>query len=123
MKKVLICKDGGWGMVKPDEYQDLIDILKRVLEDVTVPGLNGKIEKAAEIKVVTTEEVEKILKSGTHVDTLVFFSRGKERIAENIAAAYPRTKVVVFTGLLPEGKVVWVEKRTLSIETIQKIVL
>jgi len=76
--------------------------------------------------VATAARSEEIIKSAPINDSItavVFISRGMEKEAERIAKAYPKVRVIVFTGLIPEGKVIWVKKATVDIETVRKIVL
>jgi uncharacterized protein involved in cysteine biosynthesis len=126
MKRVLIVKEGHFGEVKQEEYAEEIELFRHALEVAEVPSLIGreKKEKAAKVEVVeTAQEVEKIL-SREKVDAVVFISRGMESSAEKIASSYPKTRITVFTGLIPDGKVVWVDKTWITgKEIIQRPVL
>jgi len=124
MKRVLIVKEGQWGSVKPEEYEEQIELYQRILDEAK----DYKGEKAAKVEVVATaEKAEKIIKTAPlndKIDVVIFISRGMEWIAEKFAATYPRTRVIVFTGLIPEGKVIWLQKSaTIGGETIRDIVL
>jgi hypothetical protein len=125
MQKVLIVKEGRWGLVEPKEYQEQIEFYQKVLDRAEAPSLYGRgKEKAAEVRLVeTAEEAEKITRI-ERVKAIVFVSRGMEVQAEKFAEAFPKTKVIVFTGAIPEGKVIWVNKACMSdSKQIQDIVL
>ncbi len=112
MKTVLIVAEGSWGRMKEGDkgYKEEIQYYTTFLEAAKSPRLGGGEEKAATVKVVPTAEVaEEMIKSGG-VDAVVFISRGMEVVAEQFAGAYPETRIVVFTGLIPKGKVIWVNK-------------
>lgn len=43
-------------------------------------------------------------------DVVIFMSRDMGWWAKKFAAAFPEKKILVFTGLVPEGEVIWVDK-------------
>ena len=116
MKRVIIVKEGQWGGIKEEDYLPLVNLYREVLERAEVPGPygDGKKEKAARVEVVATvAEAEKKIKEAPlnqRIDVVVFISRGVEVEAERLAKSYPKTRIVVFTGLIPEGKIIWVDK-------------
>lgn len=125
-------QEGQWGLVKPEDYKEQISLYQQTLDEEEEPyGSEGRqvgFRRAAEVRVVATaNEAEKIIKTAPlneRIGVVIFISRGMERIAEKLAATYPKTKVIVFTGLIPEGKVIWVSKAwATSPEAIQNIVL
>lgn len=123
MQKVLIVLEGQWGSVKPESYKDTVEAFKLALDKAKV-SLGGEEEKAAETTIVETvkEAEELVRRGGIHV--LMFISRGMERKAEELAARYPKTRIIVATGLIPEGKVVWLNKWWLSSgDNIREIIL
>lgn len=125
MKKVLIVKEGQWGDIKPEEYQLLINYFQRTLKKVEFPSLyqEGRKEKAAEVRIIeATQDAEKILKT-EGADAVLFISRGMEFTAERLATLYPKTRVIVFTDLIPERKVIWIDKIWLNRELIENVVL
>lgn len=117
--RVFLVKEGCWGEMKPEDYQVQIEMYRQILEEAK----DTQESKAAEVTVIDTiEEAEKRLKM--EADVVVFISRGVEREAERIARENPNVRVIVFTGLIPKGKVIWVDKAmTMSRETIEDIVL
>lgn len=129
MKRVIIVEEGQWGGVKAEDYRSVINLYREVLETAEVPSLSvqGKKEKAAEVQVVATvAEAEKKIKEAPlnqMIDVVVFISRGQEFTAERFAKTYPRTRIVVFTGLIPEGKIIWVDKGHCDHKMIENIVL
>lgn len=118
-KRVFIVKEGSWGSVKAESYQKQIETYQRYLDEAR--DFRGK--KAAQVTVVNTaEEAEKRVKM--EADVVVFISKGMEREAEKIARENPRVRVIVFTGDIPEGKIVWALKSAAADrELIQDIVL
>ncbi|PJA63867.1 MAG: hypothetical protein CO160_01665 [Candidatus Portnoybacteria bacterium CG_4_9_14_3_um_filter_43_11] len=118
-QRVFIVKEGQWGLMKPEEYESIIKLYKEVLERAE----DTKGNKMAEVEVVETTK-EAVKRANMEADVVVFISRGMEEEAEKLASAYPRIKVVVFTGAIPQGKVIWVNKACAAgMETIQNIVL
>jgi hypothetical protein len=118
-KRVFIVKEGRWGTVKPEVYREQIEMYQRYLDEAK--DFQGK--KAAQVTVVdTAEEAEKRVKM--EADVVVFISKGMEREAEKMARENQRVRVVVFTGDIPEGKIVWALKSTTAGRgLIQDIVL
>lgn len=126
MKRVLIVKEGQWGDMKPEEYQTLINYFQRTLETAEFPSLyqEGRKEKAAEVRVIeAAQDAEKILKTEGADAVLFIISGGMEFTAERLATLYPGTRVIVFTGLIPERKVIWIDKLWLNPELIENVVL
>src|SRR3989344_1402236 len=83
MKKVVIVREGQWGLVK---------------------------KKIAEVEVVeaSAEALLKLRMGG--IDTLIFISRDKLAEARQIKKVHRRLKVVLFTGLIPEEEIILVDK-------------
>lgn len=119
MKTIFIVKEGQWGLVNPEDYQKQIEFYKSILE----AAKDSRGEKKARVKIVATaEEAER--RAGMEADVVVFISREMEVAAEKLAKNLPRIKVVVFTGAIPKGKVIWVDKAgTADRKMIQQIVL
>ncbi len=118
-KRVLIVKEGQWGWVEPEEYQELIKLYTGILEEAK-DSLGNQL---AQVTIVDTiKEAEARIRM--EADVVVFVSRGVEEEAERIAREHPKIRVIVFTGLIPGGKVVWVQKTwAASRESIQNIIL
>ncbi len=116
-KRVFIVKEGHWGSVEPKEYLEQIEIFKEVIE--SAEDSLGK--KLAQVTIIETakEAQEKV----TGSDAVIFISRGMERVAEKMASENPRVRVVVFTGLIPKGKVIWFDKGWFDRKAIQNVVL
>ncbi|MDO8424364.1 MAG: hypothetical protein Q7S70_00310 [bacterium] len=129
MLRVLIVQEGQWGSVPKENYLEIVEMYKRVLEEAEEScGSEGKKQKEAEVTIVATaSDAERIIKGAplnTEVNAVVFVSRDMEDVAEILAATYPKLRVVVFTGLIPDGKVVWVSKAwAADSRSIQNIVL
>jgi len=126
MRRIVIVKEGQWGTVTREEYEQFIELLKRSLEEIKTKNYTtGQEEKAAEVVVIdTAQEVKNLLKKNKWaVDILMFVSRGMESVAEKIAAEYPRIRVVVFTGFIPDGKVIWFTKTWITQATLRSLLL
>lgn len=116
--RVLIVREGQWGTATPESYEQFIEALRETLERAERTGPNNTKEKAAKVEVVETwAEAEKRLETAPlnlPIHTVVFVSRDMGETAKRMASKYPRTRIVVFTGLIPEGEVVWVDKWLLT---------
>jgi len=132
MKRVLIVEEGRWGNTSKENYKDQLDMFRELLDRVMVPihGVEGKgidYVKAIDVEVVpTAKEAEEIIKTAPvnqRVDAIIFISRGMEIPAGKIATDHPKTKVIVLTGDVPEGKVFWVDKGRLAQEFLKNIIL
>ncbi len=116
MQKVVIVASGGWGDLKPQDYRQFIEEhLKADLEEANKKYDQMKIEnlKFSVEEAETSEEAVKRL-AGSHNGFLVYVTRSKELEAEKVAKENPHLKVIVFTGLIPDGKVRYVNKGWLS---------
>jgi hypothetical protein len=132
LKRVIIVAEGQWGQLKPEDYQPQIEMFRRVLEEAEEPyGSEGRqvgTRKTIQVQVAkTVAEAEMMIKDAaidTRPEVVIFISRGMEAIAERFAAIYPKIKIIVLTGLIPEGKVIWVHKGwLLGSKFLQNIVL
>lgn len=104
-QRVFIVKEGSWGSVEAESYQGQIEMYRRTLEEAK----DSRGDKLADVKTIeTAKEAEERAKM--EADVVVFISRGMGEKAERLAKAFPRVKVIVFTGAIPEGKVIWVSK-------------
>ena len=109
MEKVLIVREGQWGSVEKETYEVFIQTVQEAIQEVETTR-HGEKEKAAEVVLVESAEMAKVMIKTREIAAVVFISRGMELQAERLAQKYPRTRVVVFTGLIPEGKVRWIDK-------------
>jgi hypothetical protein len=89
-KRVVIVKQGHWGDMQEGEYEALISLLERVVEN-----------KGVEVKLAPTFADAQDLLKKEEVSSLVFISRGMLPEARQIKDSYPKLRVVVFTGLVP----------------------
>lgn len=119
MKRVIIVGEGTWGQATPGDYKDLVELFRDSLggavDSYSIPGSDqAENEKIFRVEVVATAvEAEQIIKSAAlnqPIEKVIFVSRGMELIAERLAATYPQIRVIIFSGLVPEGKIVWVNK-------------
>lgn len=126
MQRVIIVKEGEWGMLSTEkgDYDAWLGILQRAVEDAVAESLDGKKLKMATVEVVDTlnEALEK-LRNG-RIDAIVFNSRGMLDQARKIKREHRNTKVIVFTGLIPDDEVILVDKGwLLDKKQIQRIIL
>ena len=116
MKKVVIVTAGGWGAVKPEDYSGFIQTLKEELDEANEAHKKRRDTSENKYDVSeagTTEDALKLLNSRRE-GILIFVSRAKEHEAEKIAEEHPRLEVFLFTGLIPEGRVRYIDKRWLG---------
>ena len=110
-KKVIIVKIGVHG--DQSTVSAFVELLKEALEEAEVPVLRQgqeKKERAAEVFVVPSWK-EGVLKAGLQdsdmPDTVLVFMTGEMLAeAERIQKFIPRLRVVVFTGLCPQARVI-----------------
>ncbi len=126
MQKVIIVKEGEWGTLstKKGDYDSWLSILQEAVEDAVREGPGGKKEKVATVEVVDTlDEALKKLQN-ERIDAIVFKSRGMLNEARKIKQEHRRTRVIVFTGLIPDDEVILIDKGwLLGREEIQRIIL
>ncbi len=131
MKRIIIIQEGQWGSLKHEDYQDFVDYLVNILSNIKreFDGcFSKKGEKEAVVEVVATSaEAEAQIRqqaANARIDIVIFVSRDMSTTAERFAKMFPKTKIMVFTGLIPDGQVVWVDKKWLmSPEILKNIVL
>ena len=118
-KRVFIVREGSWGQVTDEEYGEQVEMYKDILAGVK--DNYGNEEAVVEV-IETIAEAER--RVSLEADKVVFISRGAEQAAERIAKANPHVRVVIFSGLIPDGKVVWAHKiSTANPKMITNIVL
>lgn len=127
MKKVLFVSEGQWGTAEPQEYRDLIDIYVCCLsaakrEFSSCSGKKGDKEAVVQVMATSAEAEEKIREE--RINVVIFISRSMGDVAKKLAEIFPSTKIIVLTGLIPEGEVIWVNKAWISDpQFLTKIVL
>ena len=122
--KVAIIKAGEWGKLSQagGDYDHFTRQLQDTLDEAEQKRWTGGKEKAAEVKVVKNVDEARAWLSGKGV--AIFLTRGMQYVAEALAKESPKMRVLVFTGLLPEGKVIYISKDwTTSIDRIKEFVL
>ena len=119
ISRVVIVNAGGRMQLSAEagDYDQTVDFLVRTLtglKSVTPPERNR-----AEAKVVTSvEDADMELQHG-RVDVLIFMTLGLRHEAERIKTQYPKVKVIVLTGLLPDDEVVLVDKSWLNVDLVR----
>lgn len=117
MKKVFIVREGQYdSFTQSDDYKNLIDSLVELLVRTT--------SRADEVSVEVAPTAESIVSriNRERIDVVIFVSRDMARVAEDFAKIFPMTRIVVLTGLIPEGKIIWLDKNWCNSEIIRKVV-
>ena len=115
MQRVAIVNAGEWGDMKQSrgDYDLLVEELEGILKEA---------KPAAQVSVVPSTQ-DALYWVGTDIGCIVYITRGMTREAKKVTAEHPDIRVVLFTGLLPEGEVVFVKKGCASAAYIEDIVL
>ncbi len=119
MTKVAIVN--AWGLSLLNASEENYDILARSIQDLLEREKDSRDESAAEVRVVAT--TADALKWVEGRGTIVYVTRGKSREAKRTAEGNPKLKVLVLTGLLPEGEVIFVPKRLLDHVSPAQVIL
>lgn len=125
-KRVAIVDKGEWGVVKRarGDYADLNERLKKALEAAETSDLRGHKEKAAEVRIVhDVKEASEWLQEYGGYGVIIFTTRGTLGEAKRFAEQFPKIRVILLTGLLPEGEVVlfnkaWLRDREQIVELV-----
>lgn len=136
MKKVIIVKEGSWGDLHSEkgDYDSLMEVLKMVIERPAVVFDSGKkVERrVAEVEFVETqkEALNRVLEApiNVQVHAVIFKSRSMMDVAKKFKKRclemHRETKVILFSGLLPEGEVILIEHSwNLDPENLQSIIV
>lgn len=122
-KVVLMVKGFTWGIVKQADADTTADIFVRELRSAMVHDPKTKENhRAAMVDVVHYNELEQRLGTHPNPDIVVFPSRGAVVVARRLAAERPRLKIVVLTGKIPDGEVLFVDKGW-DDSTIRQVIL
>lgn len=122
-KKVCVVKGYTWGIVSQDSADETVETMASSLRRATVKDYSsGEEVLAADVEVVDRVELDQRLGRFPVPDVVVFPSRGAVEAAKRIAAQMPRMKVVVLTGAIPDGEVLFVDKLW-DVSTIQEAIL
>ena len=119
--KVAIVKAGEWGDLRQGkgDYDSVIERLEVALREAK-RAIDSQPAAAVQVVQSTQEALSWVMGSGT----IVYISRGMIREAEKVAAEHLSVRVVLLTGLLPEGRVVFVNKTWISsAEQVENVVL
>ncbi|MBI4032768.1 hypothetical protein HY374_03620 [Candidatus Berkelbacteria bacterium] len=118
--RVAIVNAGHWGNLREgdDDYTSLVEKLEESLKKAK----RTDDQPAADVRVVrSTDEALAWLYNR---DVIIYISRGMTDEAKKVAAEHPRIRVILFTGLVPDGEVIFVSKTWVySSEQIRNVVL
>ena len=110
-KRVIMVTGYTWGMVSQEEADDTLQTMVRFFERATVRDYEtGTDVLAATVEVVKRGDLEDRLGMYPNPDVVVFPSRGAVEVAKELAARRHGPKVVVLTGMIPAGEVLFVDK-------------
>ncbi|MFH1990759.1 MAG: hypothetical protein ABIJ19_02810, partial [Patescibacteria group bacterium] len=91
-KKVVIVREGGWGSVKQEQYNETAEGVKRSLERLARPNSSKPREEEkvfASVEIVSTlEEARK--KDLNNFDIMIFLTRGQIKEARAIKKERPK---------------------------------
>lgn len=123
MKKVAIVSQGEWGTVsRAKGSYDYFERYLHEIADLAVEGPEPDRRKAAESQIFIS--LENALGWLNGYGVMVFTTRGMEAKAEEIAQKHPDIRVILFSGLIPSGRVVYVDKGwDLPSKVLEKILL
>ena len=126
-KRLAFVKEGGYGMVTQGEYDQLAESISDYYEHLVKVGVEKESSLSAEksfasVEIIgSVEEAEK--KARNHeIDVLVFLTRGQVEKARKIQKACPWLRVVIYTGLIPDDEIIWVNK-VWRMDTVEDILL
>lgn len=126
LQKVVIVQEGQWGIASRQggDYDGWEKTLGRAIESARREDpVTHEKEKVAEVEFATLSDAMEMV-SRSRVDVLVFDSRSMLHHARKVKQAYPKLKVVLFTGLIPEDEVILVSKGwPLGIDMVRRIIL
>ncbi len=119
--KVAIIDAGEWGSLRHanGDYSDFVKHLERAAGGAR-RWEGSTTSPAADVKVVASVDEARSWLGGDGV--AIFISRGMVRAAKALASAYPRMHVILFTGLVPEGEVVFIDKRWFEPRFLERII-
>ena len=119
--KVAIVKAGEWGNRRQSEghNDELVERLERWLNEARW-GTDD--QPAAEVRVVKTTDEALAWVAGR--GAIVYVSRGMAEEAKKIATEHRYIRVTLFTGLIPDEEVVFVQNNWISsAKQVQDVVL
>lgn len=111
-KRVVIVKEGIWGLMGGDDYDSWIESVVNSLNRATKKdAYSGEETKMAEsVEVVATLKEAEVLIRESRVDILILKSRSMIQGAREIKAENPRLKVILFTGKVPDEEIIIANK-------------
>lgn len=102
-RHVVISKEGSYGVMAEGEYEDLIEILVRKIENTK--GIN------LSVKIVDSIEEEAVNIKAGRVDVVIFKTRGVIEKAKIVNQWASNLRVIVLTADYPDEEIVIIDKR------------
>ncbi len=126
-RRVVFVAQGSWGDVREDDpcYTSQAEGLRQIVEAARRHDPDsGKEVPAATFEVVTNiAALREQCGRYPRPDVVIFRSRGMLDAAREIVRVYPRVRVIVYTGLIPEGEVIFVEKGWILDDAVLRSIL
>lgn len=123
VRRVAIVNAGGWGELsaKKGSYDSIAESFLELLSMATEKDWSGRERLAAEARVMTSskEALEWLDGRGT----VIYLTRGMLHEARKAATEYPKLRIVLLTGDLPEGEVIIAGKQWVGGEVLLKMAL
>lgn len=112
MLNILIVKDSRRG------EQPLLRTmaLAEILNDKSLVGKTIKVEIVENVRAVK----ERVQKETVHA--VIFLTRTMAATVEKLALEHPPTRFFIFTGRIPEERVIWIEREWLSAEFLKNLI-
>lgn len=108
----LILKDGRHGDQALLRTSALSEILKS----------KSLIHKEIDVEIVENIKVVRDRIRSKPIHAVIFLTRTLAETAQKMAAEYPPTRFFIFTGRIPEGREIWIEREWVSPEFLRSIV-
>lgn len=109
LQKVALVKAGEWGSKRQDkgDYDELVERLTNIVEEARQEAGPDRCKIKAAKSYVAGSTQEALSWLGGH-GVIVFVSRVMATEAKEVASKHPGIRVILFTGLIPEGEVVFI---------------
>lgn len=123
--RVLFVREVGKGSVDQETSDSCLNSVIRLLErEKTVDhrtGIRGEMPLVSIEVVGTLQEALESIQALSFPDMVVFNSCSMENAAKQLNLRYPKIKVVILTGLMPENTIAWVPRSWLHGDMIRDV--
>ncbi len=121
MRKVVIINAGERMSLSAEKgsYDSMVGSLKNIIDRI-------KQTSDEKIEVEVLDSIDSGELGHTELDTdvliLIFVTAGMLRKAREIKARFPRIRVIVLTGLIPDDEVTLISKRCISSDLVKSLI-